>query len=115
MIKARQMSSAMSAAKAAVDHMKDIWQGTADGEHVSMGVVSDGSYGIAKDVVFSFPVTIKNKTWTIVQVSEHLFTSTMCEVGRCTISALVFTGLTDRRFRAQQVEDNGMRAVRRER
>lgn len=68
-IKARQMSSAMSAAKAAADHMKDIWQGTPEGEFVSMGVVSDGSYGIAKDVVFSFPVTIQNKTWKIVQVS----------------------------------------------
>jgi malate dehydrogenase len=66
-IKARQMSSAMSAAKAAADHMKDIWQGTPDGEFVSMGVVSDGSYGVAKDIVFSFPVTIRNKTWKIVQ------------------------------------------------
>jgi len=71
-IKARQMSSAMSAAKAAADHMKDIWQGTAEGEHVSMGVISDGSYGIAKDIVFSFPVTIKNKTWKIVEVTNLL-------------------------------------------
>lgn len=60
------MSSAMSAAKAAADHVRDWWQGTADGTFVSMGVVSDGSYGIAKDIVFSFPVTIKNKQWKIV-------------------------------------------------
>jgi len=62
------MSSAMSAAKAAGDHMKSIWQGTAPGEWVSMGVVSDGSYGVPADVVYSFPVTIKDKKWTIVQV-----------------------------------------------
>jgi len=66
-IAARKMSSAMSAAKAAGDHMKDIWQGTPEGQWVSMGVISDGSYGAPKDVVFSFPVTIKNKQWTIVQ------------------------------------------------
>lgn len=66
-IAARKMSSAMSAAKAAGDHMKDLWQGTAPGQWVSMGVVSDGSYGAPKDVVFSFPVTIKDKKWAIVQ------------------------------------------------
>lgn len=66
-IAARKMSSAMSAAKAAGDHMHDLWLGTAAGETVSMGVVSDGSYEVPADVVFSFPVTIKNKKWTIVQ------------------------------------------------
>lgn len=66
-IAARKMSSAMSAAKAASDHMKDWWNGTAPGNFVSMGVVSDGSYGIPKDIVFSFPVEIKNKEWSIVQ------------------------------------------------
>lgn len=66
-IAARKMSSAMSAAKAASDHMRDWWNGTQSGEFVSMGVVSDGSYGIAKDIVFSFPVEIKNKQWSIVQ------------------------------------------------
>lgn len=69
MIAARKMSSAMSAAKAAGDHMKDIWQGTKPGCWVSMAVISDGSYGTPKDVVFSFPVTIKDKQWSIVQVS----------------------------------------------
>ncbi|KAL2740282.1 hypothetical protein V1478_000423 [Vespula squamosa] len=66
-IAARKMSSAMSAAKAAADHMRDWWIGTKPGEWVSMGVVSDGSYGIAKNLVFSFPVTIKDKQYKIVQ------------------------------------------------
>lgn len=47
--------------------MKDWWNGTAPGNYVSMGVVSDGSYGIPKDIVFSFPVEIRNKEWSIVQ------------------------------------------------
>lgn len=47
--------------------MRDWHQGTKAGEHVSMGVVSDGSYGAPKDVVFSFPVTCKCGKWTIVQ------------------------------------------------
>ncbi|CAL8111603.1 unnamed protein product [Orchesella dallaii] len=66
-IAARKMSSAMSAAKAAGDHMRDWWLGTSDGSFVSMGVISDGSYNAPADVVFSFPVSIKNKQWTIVQ------------------------------------------------
>lgn len=66
-IAARKMSSAMSAAKAAADHMKDWFLGTAPGQFVSMGVISNGSYGAPKDVVFSFPVAIKNGKWEIVQ------------------------------------------------
>lgn len=66
-IAARKMSSAMSAAKAAADHMKDWWHGTQGDEFVSMGVISDGSYGAPKDIVFSFPVQIVNKQWKIVQ------------------------------------------------
>lgn len=66
-IAARKMSSAMSAAKAASDHMRDWFAGTKDGEYVSMGVVSDGSYGTPKDIVFSFPVHIQNGQWKIVQ------------------------------------------------
>lgn len=65
-INARKMSSAMSAAKAAADHVRDWWIGTSD-TFVSMGVLSDGSYGIPKDIVFSFPVEIQNKQWKIVQ------------------------------------------------
>merc|ERR1712029_886481 len=66
-IAARKLSSAMSAAKAASDHMKSIWSGTPSGEFVSMGVFSDGSYGTPEGVMFSFPVTLADQKWTIVQ------------------------------------------------
>ncbi|KAF7249306.1 Malate dehydrogenase, cytoplasmic [Varanus komodoensis] len=67
-IKARKLSSAMSAAKAICDHMRDIWFGTPEGEFVSMGVISDGnSYGIPEDLIYSFPVVIKDKTWKLVE------------------------------------------------
>merc|ERR1712058_217774 len=66
-IAARKLSSAMSAAKAACDHMNSWWCGTAAGSWVSMGVVSDGSYETPAGVVFSFPVTINNKEWSIVK------------------------------------------------
>lgn len=67
-IKARKLSSAMSAAKAIADHVRDIWFGTPEGEFVSMGVISDGnSYGIPDDLLYSFPVVIKNKTWKFVE------------------------------------------------
>jgi len=66
-IKARKLSSAMSAAKAICDHMRDWWNGT-DGKWVSMGVISDGSYGIEAGMLYSYPVTIDtNKKWSIVQ------------------------------------------------
>ena len=103
-IKARKLSSAMSAAKAICDHLRDVWFGTkpvccckaiiyhlrtyvwhsivtADflwwltcmhtwqGEWVSMGVASDGSYGIQKDIIYSVPVTIdQDRSWKIVPV-----------------------------------------------
>eukprot|EP00049_Salpingoeca_infusionum_P013337 m.248709 g.248709 ORF g.248709 m.248709 type:complete len:334 (+) comp15418_c0_seq2:744-1745(+) len=66
-IKARKLSSAMSAAKAIADHMRYWFQGTAEGEFVSMAVMSDGSYGIKPGVVYSFPVTIKDGKISIVQ------------------------------------------------
>jgi len=66
-IAARKLSSAMSAAKAACDHMKDWFQGTAPGVWASMGVFSDGSYATPAGVMFSFPVTIKDGAWTIVK------------------------------------------------
>ncbi|XP_076441964.1 malate dehydrogenase, cytoplasmic-like [Babylonia areolata] len=66
-IKARKLSSAMSAAKAAADHMKDWWCGTEEGRLVSMGVFSKGDYNIPEGLMYSFPVTITNKTWTIKQ------------------------------------------------
>ncbi|NXC14531.1 MDHC protein, partial [Corythaeola cristata] len=67
-IKARKLSSAMSAAKAICDHVRDIWFGTPAGEFVSMGVISDGnSYGVPEDLLYSFPVVIKDKTWKFVE------------------------------------------------
>lgn len=67
-IAARKLSSAMSAAKAICDHLRSIWFGTSDNDWVSMGVISDGSYGIEKGIVYSFPIKIdKNKNWSIVQ------------------------------------------------
>jgi malate dehydrogenase len=56
-IKARGASSAASAASAAIDHVRDWALGTAGDDWVSMGVASDGSYGIAPGVVYSYPVT----------------------------------------------------------
>merc|ERR1712066_628907 len=64
-IAARKLSSAMSAAKAACDHMRDWFMGTADGEFTSMGVFSDGSYNIPQGIMYSYPVTCKNGKWTI--------------------------------------------------
>ncbi|XP_059176430.1 malate dehydrogenase, cytoplasmic-like [Physella acuta] len=66
-IKARKLSSAMSAAKAACDHMHDWFFGTAQDNWVSMGVISDGSYGVEPGLMFSYPLTIKDKKWSIVQ------------------------------------------------
>lgn len=60
-------SSAFSAAVAAVDHMRDWALGTPQGEWVSMGVPSDGSYGIPEGVVYSYPCTCKDGKYTIVQ------------------------------------------------
>jgi malate dehydrogenase len=70
-IAARKLSSAMSAAKAICDHLRSWWNGTTDDDWVSMGVISDGSYGIEKDLIFGFPVHIdKNKNWRIVKDLE---------------------------------------------
>ncbi len=66
-IKARGASSAASAASAAIDHVRDWVKGTADGDWVSMGVPSDGSYGIPAGVIYGFPVTCKNGDYQIVQ------------------------------------------------
>ena len=65
-IKARGLSSAASAANAAIEHMRDWALGT-QGETVSMGVYSDGSYGITKGLIYSFPCTCSNGDWSIVQ------------------------------------------------
>src|SRR5476651_254448 len=69
-IEARGLSSAASAANAAIDHVHDWVLGSRDGDWVSMGIPSDGSYGIPEGVVFGFPVTCKNGEYKIVQGLE---------------------------------------------
>jgi malate dehydrogenase len=66
-IEARGLSSAASAANAAVDHMRDWALGTVGDDWVSMGVPSDGSYGIEPGVVFGFPCRCRNGEYEIVQ------------------------------------------------
>ena len=66
-IKARGQSSAASAANAAIDQMRSWVLGTEEGDWVSMGVMSDGSYGIDKGLVYSFPVTVINGKLSIVK------------------------------------------------
>jgi malate dehydrogenase len=66
-IKARGLSSAASAASAAIDHMHDWALGTPAGEWTSMAIPSDGSYGIAPGVIYSYPVTCKGGKYAIVQ------------------------------------------------
>ncbi len=69
-IKARGASSAASAASAAIDHMHSWALGTTAGDWVSMGIPSDGSYGIAPGVIYGYPVTCKNGKYEIVQDLE---------------------------------------------
>jgi malate dehydrogenase len=66
-IKARGTSSAASAASAALDHVHDWMLGTPAGDWVSMGIPSDGSYGIPEGVIYSYPVTCKGGEYSIVQ------------------------------------------------
>lgn len=66
-IEARGASSAASAANAALEHMRDWVMGTPAGDWTSMGIPSDGSYGIEEGLVYSFPVTTKNGDYEIVQ------------------------------------------------
>lgn len=68
-IEARGSSSAASAASAAVDHVRDWWQGS-KGEWVTMGVPSDGSYGIPEGIVYGFPCTTENGDYQIVKGLE---------------------------------------------
>ncbi len=69
-IKARGASSAASAASAAIDHIRDWALGTDGDDWVSMAVPSDGSYGIAPGVIYSYPCTCENGQWRIVQGLE---------------------------------------------
>jgi malate dehydrogenase len=66
-IKARGASSAASAASSAIDHIRDWVKGTPEGDWVSMGIPSDGSYGVPAGVIYGFPVTCRNGQYEIVQ------------------------------------------------
>ena len=66
-IEARGLSSAASAANAAIEHVRDWVLGTPEGDWTTMGIPSDGSYGIAEGVVYGYPVTSKNGTYTTVE------------------------------------------------
>lgn len=69
-IEARGSSSAASAANAAIDHMHDWVLGSAEGDYVSMGIPSDGSYGVDEGVISSFPVVCSGGSYEIVQGLE---------------------------------------------
>ncbi len=69
-IKARGLSSAASAANAAVDHVRSWHLGTPEGDWVSMGIRSDGSYGVPEGLMSSFPCVCQNGTYEIVQGLE---------------------------------------------
>ncbi|MFB8211574.1 malate dehydrogenase [Streptomyces sp. NPDC056010] len=66
-IEARGASSAASAANAAIDHVYTWVNGTAEGDWTSMGIPSDGSYGVPEGIISSFPVTTKDGKYEIVQ------------------------------------------------
>ena len=72
-IDARGLSSAASAANAAIDHVRDWVAGTREGDWVTMGLPSDGSYGIAEGVIYGYPATCRGGQWQImkgIEVSE---------------------------------------------
>ncbi len=66
-IEARGQSSAASAANAAINHVQTWYNGTAAGDWVSMGIPSTGAYGSPEGVIFSYPVTVKNGVYSIVE------------------------------------------------
>jgi malate dehydrogenase len=69
-IEARGLSSAASAANAAIDHVRDWVSGTREGDWVSMGIAADGSYGIAEGVIYGHPVTCRGGRFEIVKGIE---------------------------------------------
>jgi malate dehydrogenase len=69
-IEARGLSSAASAANAAIDHVRDWMLGSPAGSWVSMGIPADGSYGIAEGVLYGYPVTCKDGRYEIVKGLE---------------------------------------------
>lgn len=66
-INARGKSSAASAASAAIDHMATWFKGTSEGEWASMAIPSQGQYGVPEGLIFSFPVTVKDGEYTVVE------------------------------------------------
>jgi malate dehydrogenase len=84
-IEARGLSSAASAANAAIDHIRDWVLGT-NGKWTTMGIPSDGSYGIPKDVMYGYPVVCENGEYTIVQglaiddYSREMMNKTLAEL-----------------------------------
>src|ERR671925_470084 len=69
-IDARGLSSAASAANAAIDHMRDWISGSRDGDWITMGVPSDGSYGIPEGVIYGYPVTCRGGQYQVVKGIE---------------------------------------------
>jgi len=69
-IEARGSSSAASAASATIDHARTWIDGTPEGDWTSMSVLSDGSYGVPEGLISSFPVTVSDGQWSIVQGLE---------------------------------------------
>jgi malate dehydrogenase len=69
-IAARGLSSAASAANAAIDHIRDWVHGSRDGDWVTMGIPADGSYGIAEGVIYGYPVTCRGGSYQIVKGIE---------------------------------------------
>jgi malate dehydrogenase len=69
-IDARGLSSAASAANAAIDHVRDWVAGTKEGDWVTMGVPSDGSYDVPEGVIYGYPVTIKGGEYQLVKGIE---------------------------------------------
>jgi malate dehydrogenase len=69
-IEARGLSSAASAANAAIDHVREWHLGTSEGDWASMAVPSDGSYGVPEGIIYGFPCTCSGGKWSIVQGLE---------------------------------------------
>ena len=70
-IKARGQSSAASAANAAVDSVRSIWETTPDGDNAALAVPSHGEYGVPEGLQFSFPVRSTGDGWSVIEGFEH--------------------------------------------
>jgi malate dehydrogenase len=97
-IRARGASSAASAANAAIDHVHDWWHDTPEGDWVSMGVPSDGSYDVPEGLISSFPCICRGGRWEIVQGLE------IDETSRARIDASVAELVSER----DTVQDLGL-------